>query len=85
MKIKIPLKVGSSKAFTSKDGKRYVKVQALAFGLGIFQFIVPEQRIPDDLEGREFSANFAVYIDRNFELKIGFDGVADGLGGSENA
>ena len=76
MKIPIVLKVHASSAFTSsKDGKKYVKVTGTGASLGLFQFIVSEGKIPDDLEGKEVKAVFSLYIGRDFSVRFGFDKI----------
>lgn len=81
MQIPMTLSVHSSEKFTSKkDNKSYVKITGTGAGFGLFQFIVPEERIPDSLEGKVIKAKFKLYIGRDFSVKFGFDGV-DGYAG----
>ena len=76
MLIPITLSVHASEKFTSKkDGRSYIKITGSGAGLGLFQFIVPEERIPDSLEGKIVEANFKLYIGRDFSVKFGFDGI----------
>jgi len=76
MNIPITLTVHTSERFASrKDGKEYVKITGSGAGLGLFQFIVPEGRIPDDLEGKQVKARFKLYIGRDFSVRFGFDGI----------
>ena len=58
----------------------HFKITCSGAGLGLFQFIVPEERIPDSLEGKIVEANFKLYIGRDFSVKFGFDGL-DGYSG----
>lgn len=76
MNIPITFSVHASDRFTSKkDGRSYVKLTGTGAGLGLFQFIVPEERIPDSLEGKVIKARFKLYIGRDFSVKFGFDGL----------
>jgi len=76
MQIPITLSVHASEKFSSKkDGKSYVKITCTGAGLGLFQFIVPEERVPDHLEGKEVKAKFKLYVGRDFSVKFGFDGI----------
>lgn len=76
MKIPMILKVHASTPFTSsKDGKKYVKITGTGAGLGLFQFIVPEVKVPDDLEGKEIKAVFSLYIGRDFSVRFGFEKI----------
>lgn len=81
MNIPITLSVHASDKFSSKkDGKCYVKITGTAASLGLFQFIVPEERVPDQLEGRVIKARFKLYVGRDFSVRFGFDGI-DGYAG----
>ena len=76
MKIPITLNVHTSTAFSSaKDGKKYVKITGTGAGFGLFQFIVPEGKVPDDLEGKQVKAVFSLYIGRDFSVRFGFDKI----------
>lgn len=75
MIIPMNFTVAASKQFKSKEGKSFVKLSGSALGFGIFQFIVPEERIPDHLEGKTVKARFKVYVGQDFSLRIGFDGI----------
>lgn len=75
MNIPITFTVHASEQFTSKAGKRFVKLTGTGLGLGIFQFIVPEERIPDALEGKTLRALFKLYIGRDLSVRFGFDGI----------
>lgn len=75
MNIPITFTVHASEQFTSKAGKRFVKLTGVGLGLGLFQFIVPEEKIPDALEGKTIKANFKLYIARDFSVRFGFDGI----------
>lgn len=82
MNIPLTVTVAASRPFEfSKDGysKRLVKIQGSAVGLGIFEFLVDEKKVPDNLEGTTCKAIFELYIDRNFKIGVrfkGFDGYA---------
>lgn len=76
MNIPMTITVMTSESFSSKkDGKRFVKLTCTGLGFGLFQFVVPEERIPDDLEGKTVNARFKLYIGRDFSVKFGFEGV----------
>jgi len=76
MKIPITFTVHASEAFTARiTGKRFVKLIGLGLGLGLFQFIVPEEKIPDSLEGKTIKARFKLYIGKDFSVKFGFEGI----------
>ena len=76
MNIPITLTVHTTTQFASKkDGKRYVKITGTGATLGLFQFIVPEEKIPDSLEGKTVKAVFQLYIGRDFSVRFGFDKI----------
>lgn len=75
MKIPITFTVHASEQFTSKAGKRFVKLTGVGVGLGLFQFVVPEEKIPDALEGKTLKAMFKLYIGRDFSVRFGFEGI----------
>lgn len=76
MNIPIVLTVHASERFSSKkDGKSYVKITCTGAGIGLFQFIVSEDKIPDHLEGKTLKARFKLYVGRDFSVKFGFGGV----------
>ena len=76
MNIPITLSVHASERFTSKkDGRSYVKITGTGYGFGLFQFIVPEEKIPDSLEGKIINARFKLYIGRDFSVKFCFEGI----------
>ena len=76
MNIPITFTVSASEKFTRKsDGKSFVKLTGLGEGLGLFQFIVPEEKVPDSLEGKIIKAKFKLYIDRTFTVRFGFEGI----------
>ena len=61
--VPVTLSVAVAKPITSKkDGKKYVAVEGMIFGLGIFKILLPENKVPDQLEGRTCRATFAVTI-----------------------
>lgn len=73
MEIQVPFSVVSSKAFLSKNGDKFVKVSGSVAGFGIFQFIVKASKVPDEIEGKIFVIRFKCYVDREFNLRLGFD------------
>lgn len=73
MQVQIPVSIGATKAFVSKDGRSFVKVSCSAAGFGIFQFVVAAHKVPDEIEGKTLVARFSCYVARDFSLKIGFD------------
>jgi len=75
MNIPMTFTVHASEQFTSKAGKRFVKLTGVGVGLGLFQFVVPEERIPDPLEGKTLKAKFKLYIGRDFSVRFGFEGI----------
>jgi len=75
MNIPITFSVHASEQFVSKAGKRFVKVAGTGVGLGLFQFVVPEEKIPDSLEGKVIKAIFKLYIGRDFSVRFGFDRI----------
>lgn len=76
MNIPINFTVSASEKFTRKsDGKTFVKISGVGAGLGLFQFVVPEDKIPDTLEGKVIKAKFKLYIDRTFSVRFGFEGI----------
>lgn len=78
MQIEVPFTVVSSMSFASKkDGKRYVKVAGFVSGFGLFQFIVSENKVPDEIEGKKFVVLFKCYVDRDFNLKLGVDSFVE--------
>lgn len=76
MIIPINFTVSASEKFTRKsDGKTFVKITGVGAGLGLFQFVVTEDKVPDALEGKIIKARFKLYISRDFSVKFGFDGI----------
>ena len=75
MNIPITFSVHASEQFVSKAGKRFVKVTGTGLGLGLFQFVVPEEMIPDSLEGKVIKAIFKLYIGRDFSVRFGFERI----------
>lgn len=64
MKIKFPCSLGISRKFKSKAGKDLVTVKLNFLG-GHFEVFVPEQLVPDVIEGREVNAELDLYSDAN--------------------
>lgn len=76
MNIPIVFTVHASEAFDAKKtGKRYVKLTGTGLGLGLFQFVVPEERVPDPLEGKTFNARFKLYVGKDLSVRLGFEGI----------
>lgn len=76
MNIPIVFNVSASEKFTRKsDGKTFIKITGVGAGLGLFQFVVTEDKIPDSLEGKTIKAKFKLYIDRTFSVRFGFEGI----------
>jgi len=75
MNIPITFTVHASEQFTSKAGKRFVKLTGVGLGLGLFQFVVPEEKIPDALEGKTLKVRFKLYVGRDFSIHFGFEGI----------
>lgn len=77
MEIQVPFSVASSKAFLSKAGEKFVKVSGSVAGFGIFQFVVKASKVPDEIEGKIFVIRFKCYVDREFNLRLGFDSIVE--------
>lgn len=75
MNIPITFTVHASERFVSKSGKSFVRLTGVGGGLGLFQFVVPEEKVPDSLEGKTIKARFKLYVDRNFSVRFGFEEV----------
>lgn len=75
MNIPLTFTVAASRAFTSKDGKKYVSLEGSAIGIGIFKILVDERAVPDQLEGKTVKANFNLIVDRDFRLALRFAGI----------
>lgn len=78
MNIPITISVVVSRPFEWQN-KRLVKIQGSALGLGVFEFLADEKKVPDNLEGTTCKAIFELYVDRNFRIGVrfkGFDGYA---------
>ena len=77
MEIQVPFSVASSKAFVSKNHQKFVKVSGSVAGFGIFQFVVKADKVPDEIEGKVFVIRFRCYVDREFNLRLGFDSFVE--------
>lgn len=76
IQIPITFQVAVSKRIVSKkDGKVYNSIEGMALGLGIFKLFVPEEKIPDNIEGRTVKAQFTIGVDRDFNLALRFVGI----------
>lgn len=72
--VKIPFRVGVSKKIVSKKtGKVWNKVEGTALGIGIFSLFVEEEKVPDEIEGKEVTAIFKIGIDRAFKPYLRLD------------
>lgn len=74
MEVKIPFTVGvSQKIVSKKDGRHWNKVEGTALGIGIFSLFVEEEKVPDEIEGKEVVAIFKIGIDRAFKPYLRLD------------
>ena len=74
MEIKIPFTVGvSQKIISKKDGRAWNKIEGLALGIGVFSLFIAEEKVPDNLEGRQVTAIFKIGIDKAFKPYLRFD------------
>lgn len=64
MRISIPCSLGVTRSFTSKAGKQLVTVKLNFLG-GHFEVFVPENLVPDCIEGKQVEASLELYSDRN--------------------
>lgn len=76
IQIPITFQVAVSKRIVSrKDGKAYNAIEGMAVGIGIFKLFVPEEKIPDQIEGKNVRAKFIVGVDKDFNLALRFAGI----------
>lgn len=70
--MKVKLQVATSQQWTTQDGKRMVTIEGLLFGIGLCKIHIPEERVPDSLEGKNCVAEFSIGINKNFKpyLKV---------------
>lgn len=74
MEVKIPFTVAISQKITSKkDGRKWNKIEGILLGVGIYSFMLSEDRVPDNLEGSQVTAIFKVGIDKGFKPYLRFD------------
>lgn len=52
------------------DGKKFVTIQGTLENIGIFKQTVPENLVPDSLEGRSCTMNFDVGVDYKFKPSL---------------
>ena len=79
LQIPITFQVAVSKRIVSKkDGRAYNAIEGMALGIGIFKMFVPEEKIPDQIEGKNVRAMFTIGVDKNLNLALRFVGI-DGL------
>lgn len=67
MKIRLPFSVGFSKPFSGKDGRRWVKLEGILLGHGIFSTLMDEKYVPDNIEGTLVTAVFSLGISKDFK------------------
>lgn len=73
MEVKIPFTVGvSQKIISKKDGRAWNKIEGLALGVGIFSLFLEEEKVPDNLEGKQVTAVFKIGIDKAFKPYLRF-------------
>lgn len=83
--VPVTLSVAVAKPITSKkDGKKYVALEGMIFGLGIFKILLPENKVPDQLEGKTCNATFAVTIGQDLRPSLRFVGFDGFVGEVEN-
>jgi len=74
MEVKIPFTVAvSQKIISKRDGRAWNKIEGLALGVGIFSLFLEEEKVPDNLEGKQVTAVFKVGIDKGFKPYLRFD------------
>lgn len=74
MEVKIPFTVAiSQKIVSKKDGRVWNKIEGILLGVGIYSFMLPENKVPDNLEGSQVTAIFKVGIDKTFRPYLRFD------------
>lgn len=74
MEVKIPFTVAiSQKIVSKKDGRVWNKIEGILLGVGIYSFMLAEEKVPDNLEGSQVMAIFKVGIDKNFRPYLRFD------------
>ena len=67
MKIRLPFSVGFSKPFSGKDGRKWVKLEGILLGYGIFSTLMEEKYVPDSIEGTLVTAVFQLGISKDFK------------------
>lgn len=73
MEIKIPFTVAvSQKIISKKDGRAWNKIEGLALGIGVFSLFIAEEKVPDNLEGKQVTAVFKIGIDKAFKPYLRF-------------
>lgn len=74
MEVKIPFTVAiSQKIVSKKDGRVWNKIEGILLGVGIYSFMLSEDKVPDNLEGSQVTAIFKVGIDKTFRPYLRFD------------
>lgn len=77
--IPINIQVAVSKRIVSKkDNRAYNAIEGMAAGIGVFKLFVPEEKVPDKIEGKTVRAQFTIGVDKNLNLSLRFVGI-DGL------
>ena len=54
------------------DGKKFNKLEGYINNLGVFKMTVPENKIPDRLDGKKCVLEFDMYLDKNCKPSISF-------------
>lgn len=60
--LSVKLSIATTRAYEF-NGKKYVQISGMMFGRGLFKISVPEQVVPDSLEGKECTGVFDIGID----------------------
>lgn len=82
IQIPVTITVALSKQITSrKDGKKYVAIEGMLMGVGVFKMLVAEGKVPDDLEGKTCKAIFSLGVDKNLNPSLRFVGIDGYVGG----
>lgn len=72
--MKIPFTVAvSQKIISKKDGRAWNKIEGIVLGKGILSLFLEEEKVPDNLEGKQVTAVFKFGIDKNFRPYLRFD------------
>lgn len=55
------------------EGKSYNQIQGFIAGKGVFKATIPEQFVPDNLDGKMCSVDCDIAIDKNLKPYFKFD------------